>query len=87
MDNAGPLETVATDSYYYVTVPGADWGDAKSEEWLRYLNYPALEDISITRHIPAISSRAYTSGARSPARGSCSGATAPVRASLITPRR
>src|SRR5207248_2095543 len=39
MDSAGPLEMVATDSYYWVTVPGAHWDAAKSEEWLRYMNY------------------------------------------------
>ena len=52
MDSAGPLETVATDSYYYVTVPGADWGEAKSEEWLRYLNYATLEGTSIHEAYP-----------------------------------
>ena len=52
MDNAGPLETVATDSYYWVTVPGADWGEAKSEEWLRYLNYATLEGASIHEAYP-----------------------------------
>jgi hypothetical protein len=52
MDNAGPLETVATDSYYWVTVPGADWDEAKSEEWLRYLNYATLEGTSIHEAFP-----------------------------------
>jgi CBS domain-containing protein len=52
MDTAGPLETVATDSYYYVTVPGAEWGQAKSEEWLRYLNYATLEGTSIHEAYP-----------------------------------
>jgi uncharacterized protein (DUF885 family) len=52
MDNAGPLETVATDSYYWVTVPGADWNEAKSEEWLRYMNYATLEGTSIHEAYP-----------------------------------
>jgi hypothetical protein len=52
MDSAGPLETVATDSYYYVTVPGADWGEMKSEEWLRYLNYATLQGTSIHEAYP-----------------------------------
>jgi Bacterial protein of unknown function (DUF885) len=52
MDVAGPLETLATDSYYYVTLPGPDWGEAKSEEWLRYLNYAMLEGISIHEAYP-----------------------------------
>ncbi|MDQ6712259.1 MAG: DUF885 domain-containing protein [Candidatus Dormibacteraeota bacterium] len=52
MDNAGALETVATDSYYWVTVPGADWDEAKSEEWLRYMNYATLEGTSIHEAYP-----------------------------------
>jgi hypothetical protein len=52
MDSAGPLETVATDSYYWVTVPGPDWDEAKSEEWLRYMNYATLEGTSIHEAYP-----------------------------------
>ena len=52
MDSAGPLEPVETDSYYWVTVPGADWDAAKSEEWLRYLNYATLEGTSIHEAYP-----------------------------------
>ena len=52
MDSAGPLETVATDSYYWVTVPGANWNEAKSEEWLRYMNYATLEGTSIHEAYP-----------------------------------
>jgi hypothetical protein len=52
MDSAGPLETVETDSYYWVTVPGADWDAAKSEEWLRYMNYATLEGTSIHEAYP-----------------------------------
>jgi len=52
MDSAGPLETVATDSYYWVTVPGTDWDAAKSEEWLRYMNYATLESTSIHEAYP-----------------------------------
>jgi hypothetical protein len=52
MDSAGPLETVATDSYYWVTVPGANWDAAKSEEWLRYMNYATMEGTSIHEAYP-----------------------------------
>lgn len=52
MDSAGPLETVATESYYYVTVPAADWDAARTEEWLAYLNYAVLEDTSIHEAFP-----------------------------------
>jgi hypothetical protein len=52
LDSAGPLETAATESYYYVTVPTDDWGPAKTEEWLRYLNYAVLENVSIHEAYP-----------------------------------
>jgi hypothetical protein len=52
LDSAGPLETVATESYYYVTVPGPDWGEQRSEEWLRTLNYAILRNTSIHEAYP-----------------------------------
>jgi Bacterial protein of unknown function (DUF885) len=52
MDSAGPLETVATESYYYVTVPRPDWRKAKTEEWLRHLNYAVLRNISVHEAYP-----------------------------------
>jgi hypothetical protein len=52
LDAAGALETVATESYYYVTVPGADWGPERTEEWLRYLNIAVLRNISIHEAYP-----------------------------------
>ncbi len=52
LDSAGPLESTATESYYYVTVPTPSWGPAKTEEWLRYLNYPVLRNVSIHEAYP-----------------------------------
>jgi uncharacterized protein (DUF885 family) len=52
LDSAGPLESTARESYYYVTVPTPAWGAAKSEEWLRYLNYSVLTNISIHEAYP-----------------------------------
>lgn len=52
LDSAGALETRATESYYYVTVPTPEWGAQRTEEWLRYLNYAALENISIHEAYP-----------------------------------
>ena len=52
LDSAGPLESIAQESYYYVTVPTPAWGAAKSEEWLRYLNYSVLTNISIHEAYP-----------------------------------
>lgn len=52
LDGAGPLETTADESYYYVTVPATDWGPGKTQEWLRYLNYVVLENTSIHEAYP-----------------------------------
>ncbi|MDQ6883699.1 MAG: DUF885 domain-containing protein [Candidatus Dormibacteraeota bacterium] len=52
LDSAGPLESTATESYYYVTVPTPAWGPAKTEEWLRYLNYAVLRNVSIHEAYP-----------------------------------
>jgi hypothetical protein len=52
LDSAGALETKATESYYYVTVPTPEWGADKTEEWLRYLNYAVLENVSIHEAYP-----------------------------------
>ena len=52
LDSAGALETVATESYYYVTVPTREWGKARTEEWLRYLNYSLLANVSIHEAYP-----------------------------------
>src|SRR2546429_8724916 len=87
MDSAGPLETVATDSYYWVTVPGADWDAAKSEEWLRYMNYATLEGTSITRRIPVITSRACSSGTPARRRVNSSGPTPRAKVLRTTSKR
>ena len=52
LDSAGPLEIKARESYYYVTVPMAAWGPARTEEWLRHLNYPVLINTSIHEAYP-----------------------------------
>jgi uncharacterized protein (DUF885 family) len=52
LDSAGPLEMKARESYYYVTVPTATWGPARTEEWLRHLNYSVLINTSIHEAYP-----------------------------------
>lgn len=52
LDSAGPLESTAQECYYYVTVPTPAWGRARSEEWLRYLNYAVLTNTSIHEAYP-----------------------------------
>ncbi|HSO94126.1 MAG TPA: DUF885 domain-containing protein [Candidatus Dormibacteraeota bacterium] len=52
LDSAGPLEVAARESYYYVTVPAETWGSARTEEWLRHLNYSVLVNTSIHEAYP-----------------------------------
>jgi uncharacterized protein (DUF885 family) len=52
LDSAGPLEVSARESYYYVTVPAESWGSARTEEWLRHLNYSVLVNTSIHEAYP-----------------------------------
>ncbi|MFW9928999.1 MAG: DUF885 family protein, partial [Candidatus Thorarchaeota archaeon] len=39
MNSPGALETVATDSYYYITPPDDDWPEEQQKEWLEVFNY------------------------------------------------
>ena len=52
MDPPGPFETVATEAFYYVNGPKADWSAEKQEEWLTTFAYTNLEDISIHEAYP-----------------------------------
>lgn len=52
MDTAGPFETQARESYYYITPPETDWPEERKEEWLTEFNYPGLQDISIHEAYP-----------------------------------
>ncbi len=52
MDTAGPFETRARESYYYITPPEADWPKERQEEWLTEFNYAGLQDISIHEAYP-----------------------------------
>lgn len=52
MDTAGPFETRARESYYYITPPETDWPQERQEEWLTEFNYAGLQDISIHEAYP-----------------------------------
>ncbi len=52
MNTPGPYETEATEAYYYVTPPEADWDEEQAAEWLAALNTFALQDISIHEAYP-----------------------------------
>ena len=52
MDTAGAFEPVATESYYYVTPPEADWPAERKEEWLSKFDYATLKAVSIHEAYP-----------------------------------
>ena len=48
----GSLERVAKETFYYVTPVDPEWPPEKAEEWLRYLNYTSLRNISVHEMYP-----------------------------------
>ena len=52
MDTAGPLETKATESFYYVTPAEDHWNSQEKEQWLSNFNYDTLKIISIHEVYP-----------------------------------
>lgn len=52
MDTAGPFESVATESYYYVTPPDPQWPATRRQEWLTKFDYATLKDVSIHEAYP-----------------------------------
>ncbi len=52
MDTPGPFETKATEAYYYVTPPEADWTAQQKEEWLSAFNYYTTDIVSIHEVYP-----------------------------------
>ncbi|NJP05975.1 MAG: DUF885 domain-containing protein [Chloroflexaceae bacterium] len=52
MDTAGPFETQASESYYYITLPEPDWSAEQVEAWLSRFDYATLTDISIHEAYP-----------------------------------
>ncbi len=47
IDWPGLFETVAKETYYYVTPPEADWPPEQVEEWMTKFDYHTLRDVSI----------------------------------------
>lgn len=52
MDTAGPFEAVANESFYYVTLPEADWPPEKVEGWLTKFDYATMTGVSIHEAYP-----------------------------------
>lgn len=52
MDTAGPFEQTACESFYYITLPEADWTPAQVESWLTKFDFATLTDVSIHEAYP-----------------------------------
>jgi len=48
----GSFEKVAKEAFYFVTPVDPEWPADKAEEWLRYLNYTTLRNISVHEAYP-----------------------------------
>ena len=48
----GPFEDVATQSYYFLTRPQADWPQEKKDEWLSQFAYHILDVVSVHEAYP-----------------------------------
>jgi uncharacterized protein (DUF885 family) len=52
MDTPGAFEKRATEAYYYVTPPEADWPNEQKEQWLTSFNYYTSDIVSIHEVYP-----------------------------------
>jgi len=52
MNSPGAFEKVATEAYYYITLPEKNWEDKKRKDFLRGINRSVLEVISIHEAYP-----------------------------------
>jgi uncharacterized protein (DUF885 family) len=52
MDTTGPFEEVATESFYYITLPEPDWPPEKVEGWLTKFDYAKMTGVSIHEAYP-----------------------------------
>jgi len=52
MDTPGAYETRATEAFYYVTPPEADWSPRRKEEHLRLFNAPVMQIITLHEAFP-----------------------------------
>jgi uncharacterized protein (DUF885 family) len=52
MDTAGPFEQVATDSFYYVTLPDPNWSPEEVQGWLTKFDTATLTSVSVHEAFP-----------------------------------
>jgi uncharacterized protein (DUF885 family) len=48
----GPLDRSGLAHYFFVTTVQPDWDAEQAEQWLRYLNYPSLENVAVHEAFP-----------------------------------
>ncbi|TMC49844.1 MAG: DUF885 domain-containing protein [Chloroflexi bacterium] len=48
----GPLDSRDLPHFYFVTTVQRDWTQEQAEEWLRHLNHPSLENVSVHEAFP-----------------------------------
>jgi hypothetical protein len=48
----GPLDPHGLPHYYFITTVQRDWTQQQAEEWLRHLNHPSLENVSVHEAFP-----------------------------------
>jgi uncharacterized protein (DUF885 family) len=48
----GALDPPGMPHYYFITTVQPDWDAAQTEQWLGYLNYPSLENVSVHEAFP-----------------------------------
>lgn len=46
-DNPGPLDPPGVPHIFYITIVDPRWSDEAAEEWLRHLNFAALQNIAV----------------------------------------
>ena len=51
-DSPGPLDPPGLQHHYFVTPVQPGWSDEQAEQWLRHLNNPCLENISVHEVYP-----------------------------------
>jgi uncharacterized protein (DUF885 family) len=52
MDTPGPFEKHATEAYFNVTLPNANWDKQKTQDFMKLFNYPVISSIAVHEAYP-----------------------------------
>ena len=52
MDTPGPFEKHATEAYFNVTLPNANWNKQKTQDFMKLFNYPVISSIAVHEAYP-----------------------------------